>query len=109
MNRISREHKLKDQKDIKTTEAAEEDLNNLSDEIRDRVVDKIYDAAKIPDHYVKSLTGTILQKIEVGKKYRVILYEMEEKLIILSVGHHDDIYNKEKIETFEEVVESEYK
>ena len=82
---------------IKFESKAQEELDKLPQEIIQRIVDKLEEVIKNPEHFLEKLTGMLEYKIRVGD-YRVILLfdKANQKLRIQAVGHRKNIYKRYK-------------
>ncbi|OKY79123.1 MAG: Cytotoxic translational repressor of toxin-antitoxin stability system, RelE family [Candidatus Methanohalarchaeum thermophilum] len=79
--------------EIEWTKKAVERLDELEDDVKERIREKVEDASDFPDHYLDRLTGVNAFKLRIGD-YRVIVdwKKDKEKLVILTLGHRKDIY-----------------
>ena len=73
----------------------DEFLEKLPEDIRNRIVKKIRQASKKPEHFFERLHGRTDYKLRVGS-YRVVAdIQWGNRLIILTaIGHRRDIYDK---------------
>lgn len=72
---------------------AERELDGLRPELRDRVLEKLEQAASYPEHFLEWVSAYGVHRLRVGK-YRVFcdLGKDEERLVVLTVRHREDAY-----------------
>ena len=78
---------------------AREELEKLSIEIANRIVDKITQAQENPDHFLEKLKGMPEWKLRIGEYRAILLRDDSTKfLLIQAVGHRKNIYKRYKTE-----------
>jgi len=78
--------------DIIFTEKVERELGKLEKSIQERIF-AVLERVKIrPESYFKRLVGEKAYKLRVGD-YRVIADILDDKIIILNVGHRRNVYD----------------
>lgn len=75
------------------TKSAVADINNLDNVAKNRIRKKLESFQKDPLYYSKKLTSSSLgsYRFRVGN-YRIIFDLDKEKIVILRIGHHREIY-----------------
>lgn len=74
---------------------ASKEIDNLKKDLANRILDKIEETAKDPQHFLEGLTGTKFHKIRVGI-YRVIIKwdRKNDILSIIMIDTRDRIYKR---------------
>jgi mRNA interferase RelE/StbE len=81
--------------DIHVAENVLDRINSLDDHEKERVKEKIRQAAENPDHYLKPLTGRDDYSLRVGDDYRVIIDwdKNDDVFYVTDFGKRDGIYD----------------
>jgi mRNA interferase RelE/StbE len=81
--------------DIRIAESVAKRINDLDEHEKERVKEKIRQAAKNPEHYLKPLRGRDDYSLRVGDDYRVILDwdKNDDVLYVTDFGKRDGIYD----------------
>ena len=81
--------------DVHVAESILDRINYLDEHEKDRVKEKIRQAAKDPDHYLKPLTGRDDYSLRVGDNYRVIVDwdKSDDVFYVTDFGKRDGIYD----------------
>ena len=82
--------------DVFLSERARDRLNDLDDEIAERIKAKLKDASGDPNRFLEALSGHDEHRLRVGD-YRVIVDwdRDDEKLYVLTLGHRRNVYDRE--------------
>jgi mRNA interferase RelE/StbE len=80
--------------EVRVAESVLGRINNLDDHEKERVKEKISDAADHPDHYLKPLTGDEGYRIRAGD-YRVLVDwdKADDVLYVTDFGKRDGVYD----------------
>ena len=81
--------------DIHVAENVLDRINSLDEHEKERVKEKIRQAAENPDHYLKPLTGRDDYSLRVGDDYRVIIDwdKSDDVFYVTDFGKRDGIYD----------------
>ena len=78
---------------VEYSQDAQDILEKMGRKTAKRIMDKLDDAARNPDHFFERLSGREDYKLRVGD-YRIIYRIHGHEVIILKIGHRKDVYPK---------------
>ncbi len=73
------------------TDRSEKDLENIEKHIAARIIEKVEDAADLPEHYLSPLRGYDLYKIRAGD-YRIIVSIDNDEMSVITADHRSNVY-----------------
>jgi mRNA interferase RelE/StbE len=81
--------------DVEITPQAEEQLDDLDPDVRERVLQKLAEAREWTGHRLESLSGWPYYKVRVGD-YRVIVTwdRDDDRIVAEAVGHRRNVYDR---------------
>jgi len=81
--------------DVEITPQAEEQLDDLDSDVRERVLRKLAEAREWTDHRLDPLSGWPYYKVRVGD-YRVIVTwdRDDDRIVAEAVGHRRNVYDR---------------
>lgn len=80
---------------VEITPKADEHLENLDPQARERMLKKLAEAREWTDHRLERLTGYPYYKLRAGDYRAIITWDREaDVLIVEAVGHRRNIYDR---------------
>lgn len=80
---------------VRYTEQALEHLENLEDEVADRVLNKVDEATEFTEYRLERLSGWPYHKLRVGDYRAIVTWDRDEDAIIVeAVGHRRNVYDR---------------
>lgn len=81
--------------DIELTPQAEEHLERLDAERRERVLKKLAEARDWPDHRLEPLSGWPYHKLRIGDYRAIVTWDRgDERIVVEAVGHRRNVYDR---------------
>ena len=81
--------------DVEYTEQAIEHLEDLEDQVADRVMNKVDEATEWTDHRLERLSGYPYYKLRAGDYRAIITWDKDEDVLIVeAVGHRRNVYDR---------------
>ncbi|ERH00963.1 MAG: cytotoxic translational repressor of toxin-antitoxin stability system [Halonotius sp. J07HN6] len=81
--------------EVRYTEQALDQLDDLEPDIADRILNKVDEAAEWPDHCLAPLRGFPYYKLRIGDYRAIISWNRgDETLRVEAVGHRRNIYDR---------------
>lgn len=80
--------------EVVVSERAADWLRDAESDVRDRILNKLHEAADFPDHYLTRLSGSAYYRLRVGD-YRAIVdwQKNDNELFVRKVGHRRNVYD----------------
>lgn len=73
---------------------ANEKLESMQPDIRDRIKGKLRDAGEKPEHYLERLSGRDMYKVKMGSYRAEVDWDKQAgQLLVMDVGHRDGFYD----------------
>jgi mRNA interferase RelE/StbE len=73
-----------------------DELQQRSEELRDRVKSKLREAAENPDYHLKPLTDREEYSVRIGDYRAIVDWEKSENaLYVIAFGHRRNVYDRE--------------
>jgi len=81
--------------DVEITSRADEQLEELEAEARERILKKLAEARDWTEHRLDPLTGWPYYKLRAGDYRAIITWDRDDdRLIVEAVGHRKNIYDR---------------
>jgi mRNA interferase RelE/StbE len=81
--------------DVEITPQAEEHLEQLEVQDRERVLKKLAEAREWTDHRLDPLSGWPYHKLRIGDYRAIITWDREEDLLVVeAIGHRRNVYDR---------------
>lgn len=81
--------------DVEITPQADEHLEDLDSEARERILKKLNEAQEWTEHRIDPLSGWPYYKLRAGDYRAIITWDREEDVLIVeAVGHRRNIYDR---------------
>jgi mRNA interferase RelE/StbE len=81
---------------VELTPKAEEQLDDLEPDVRERILKKLGEAREWPDHRLDSLSGWPYHKLRIGDYRAIVTWDRDGgRIVVEAVGHRRNVYDRD--------------